>query len=161
MRSLVSAAMLALALTACGGGGDGGGGDGDAAGGETFDAKGTVSITGAADSEIFAPDGSATGDPCESFGVLADFSTGKPVVVVDDGGAEVARGEIGDGTLPERAKSFLQAGFEACELPFTVGGIPEAGGPFTLRVGPEETTFTQDEAASLAIEVSSDSLYED
>ena len=162
MRSLISASVLALtltALTACSGGDDDPGAPGDGNGeaaGETFDASGTVALIGAADSQVDSEDGAVTGDPCEGVGLLDAFSAGDGVVVLDAAGTEVATGELADGVQPEISRQLLRSGYKLCDLAFTVTGIPVTDETLTVRIDKAEATFTQDEADAIVLEVDGD-----
>src|SRR4051812_26773091 len=68
------------------------------------------------------------GVACSGVGRSAGLRRGSPVVVRDSHGVVVATGTLEDGFADDDAPQ------RRCIFPFTVRKIPEAGGPFTVRV---------------------------
>lgn len=151
MRSLVSAAVLALTLTACEGGGDDAGSGGDA-----FTAKGTVSIIGVDKADVLSATGAGAGERCQGTGKFGDFGGGDEAIVLDKDGSKVAVGTLDEGKLPENASALLELGLNSCELTFKVDDIPASDEFYTLRVGEKEVTFSQDDAVAIQVDVASD-----
>lgn len=149
MRTLISAATLALVLTACGGGDDNGG--------DSFKASGKVTIIGADKAQVLSADGAGEGERCQGTGLLSDFGGGDEVVVLDADGKKIGVGRLQEGKLPEAASELLQIGLNSCVLGFTVDDIPSGDGLMTLRIGEKETTFKMAEASNIEVTVAGDS----
>lgn len=145
MRSLISATVLALTLTACGGED------------ETFEAKGNVLIIGADKAQVLAADGATTGDRCQGTGLLSDFGGGDEVIVLDSDGSKVAVGKLLEGKLPDGAADVQSLGLNMCELKFSVDDVPASDELMTLKIGEKEVTFKQEDADSIEVDVAGDS----
>jgi hypothetical protein len=80
---------------------------------------GYVSIAGASSG--------SPGTPCLSQ--ASDIAAGAPVKVVDEGGAQLASGSLGDGVLAATGNAWR------CNFPFDIGNVPGAADAVLVEIG--------------------------
>lgn len=111
MRRILPLALIALALTSCGGD-------------QPISVIGTMSVAGG-DSANGASDGN--GAPCEMSGGYSDIKSGAQVVVTDAGSKTLALGALGPGKLllPNNDDTPLYKWVaRRCVFPFSVANVP-------------------------------------
>ena len=76
-----------------------------------------------------------------------NIAAGAQVVVRDSKGEQVGLGQLLPGALPKDVE-----GSYTCEFPFTVKGVPEGEGLFTVEVGSRgQVTFERDNADAVVV----------
>ena len=108
----------------------------------TFTVSGGVSAIGVSTDEVLVADGAGAGDSCEATGSLGEVTGGSEVVVLAADGSQVARARLAEGFVPDNGPALAPYGFSACVFSFELGDVPEADGPYTVRVGAVEKTIS-------------------
>jgi hypothetical protein len=156
MRHRILTLVVCVMLAGCGGtdstgdpSGEGSAGSargagsaGDASAGRSPTPAGTFTATGFLTAE------GTFGVACSGVGRSSGLRPGAPVLVRDPGGTVVATGALEDGFADDDAPQ------RRCIFPFTVRGIPDGDGRFTVRVaGRPAGGFDRRHAAQVGLHI--------